>query len=237
MASKQENSFGARLRALENATEILSLWPDYAPAAADIKIPNLKAFIASVVIANQTETVSQALYKKQVAKRQALYSGKSNSLTSHLSQIRGAVSELYGRRSAELQSVASIISILRETRLIVLPKDPANPDLEKTVSQSQQSFGSRAQYFDDLVTTLSTFNGYTSAKPETQLGPLQLMIQQIREANNEVAACIGSLQSTRSSRTGLYNQMVALGERIKDNAKSTWSVSSSQYKTLVALGI
>ena len=237
MGKSIETSFGARLRSLENAAQILRLWPDYNPASADIKLPALKAFITSVIAANNLETTSKAQYTTSVGERRKFYSEKGSSMTFLLSSIRGAVEELYGRGSAEAKAAISIIAKMRATKLVTLPKDPANPDAAQTVSQSQQSFGSKAQYFADLVTTLGTFNNYTSARTETSLPALQQMVDDVRTANNMVAQNIGSLKLSRTTRNELYEKMEVLGQKIKDNAKNTWTVKSSQYKTLVALGI
>ena len=235
--SSIETSFGARLRSLENAAEILSLWPDYNPSSPDIKLSALKAFIDTVITANNEESTAKAQYTAAAGERQKFYSAKGSSMTFLLSSIRGAVEELYGRGSAEAKASISIIAKMRAAKLITLPKDPANPDAEHTVSQSQLSFGSKAQYFADLVTTLGTFNNYTSARAETSLPALQQMVTNVRTANNTVAQSIGGLKLSKTSRNEIYLQMEVLGQRIKDNAKNTWTVKSSQYKTLVALGI
>ena len=237
MASKFETSFGARLRKFEDAIAFIQNWQDYTPDRPEIELANLTAFIAAIKTANTSETETEATYKAAVANRSELFNKNPRSVEKLITPIKAAVSYKFGRNSENTKNVAGIIRSFRASKLIKLPADPANPDKKNSVSQSQRSYGSRTQFFADMVDTISTYPGYTSSNPLLTLDALQQKKQELTTANDAVASNLEKISASRLSRIQAYDKMKALADTLKDYAIAHYGNSSREYKSLTGLGI
>ena len=236
MSSKAETSFGARLRKLQDATEYIKTWAGYAPPRLQETLPQLEAFIQTIKSSNDAETDRQARYSRQVSLRQQLFTGEGG-VKKLLTQIRGAVDAQYGRTSHEAQQVGAIIKVMRKSKLVKLPADPANPGVEKTVSQSEKSYGSQTQYFSDLVTTLAGFGDYASTTKAITLLALQALLVKLTEANNAVATQLQQMSSQRKDRRALYLELNDRMKRMKAYTRSQYGTKSAEYLALRGLKI
>lgn len=237
MASKFETSFGARLRKFQDAVQYIQQWPVYAPEREEISIANLTALIQNIQKANEKETQMQVQHSAAVATRSGLFNDGPYSVEKLLAPLKAAVTLKYGRLSSQAAEVAAIIRSYRTTQLIKLPADPADPEKQKTISQSQRSYGSRTQFFADIVTTLGGFNGYSSSNPELTVNSLQQKLQAINTANDSVAASLQKVAAMRQDRLQQYQQMATCATLMKDYAASQYGNRSPQYKSLTALGL
>lgn len=237
MASKFEKSFGARLRKFEDAVQYVQNWPGYAPDRPEISIDSLKELVTTIKQANEQETGTQAQYTAAVAARSELFNKGGSSVEKLLAPLKAAVTFKYGRQSSQAESVAAIIRSYRSSELIKLPPDPANPDKQKTISQSQRSYGSRTQFFSDIITTLDSYADFTSTNPELKITALQQKLQQLTSANDNVAVQLQKIAGTRQDRVKQYQQMATTAALLKDYASSQYGNRSPRYKSLTALGI
>lgn len=235
MSSKAETSFGARLRKLQDATEFIKTWEGYAPPRTKETLAELQVLIQIIAAGNEAETDRQAKYSREVSLRQQLFTGEAGSVTKMLTLIRGAVDAQYGRTSHEAQQVGAIIKVMRKSKLVKLPADPTQPEAEKTVSQSEKSFGSQTQYFSDLVTTLGSFGDYASSTKGITLVALQAFVVKLTEANNAVAARLEQMRARRNERQALYADLQDRCVRIKAYTRSQYGNQSAEYKALQAL--
>lgn len=237
MASKFETSFGARLRKFEDAIQYIQNWPVYTPSRPEIAIAELQALVQSIKNANNKETDIQLHYQEAVAVRTALFSKGAQSLEKLMSSIRFNVNFLYGRQSPQAESIGSIIRRFRSSRLIKLPADPANPDAEKTISQSQRSYGSRTQFFADIVTTLKSSPNYSSDNAALTLAALEQKLADLTTASNNVASQLQKIASIRKERLIQYEQMAKAARLIKDYAAAQYGNRSTEYRSVMALGL
>jgi hypothetical protein len=236
MTSQSERSFGARLRKLQDAIEYIKTWKDYSPPRIEETVPQLLALTGSIVAGNQQETITQTTYQSAVDIRQKLFTGDESSIKRLLVQIRGTVESQYGKSSNQVKQVATVVTQLRKSKLIKLPADPANPEKEKTVSQSQRSYGSQTQLFTELVITLQQFGDYSTTNTVLSLDSLQQLLTRITETNNTVAACLQQMRNTRAERTLFYKELFDRMRRIKAYTRSKYGLASQEYKSLTALG-
>jgi hypothetical protein len=237
MASQSEKSFGARLRKFQDAVQYAQNWEGYNPPRPQESIAELTQLVEKVITENQNETTSFAGYSEAVLTRKYLFTTRPGSIDKILVNIRGAVVAQYGKRTPQEKAIAALITTMRKTGIIKPPADPANPDAAKGVSQSEQSFGSKTQYFSDIVTTIATMADYTTSNPDLALSALQARVQQLHNANNAVADHLQLLRNSRTLRTANYNDLADRMTRMKAYTKSQYGIRSAEYKALMSLGI
>lgn len=237
MSSTSENSFGARLRRAQDLQTFISGFSGYAPPRAQESAINFGTFLTSISTANATETSTQQNYKAAVDIRQAAFARTPNSVDKLLSPIRGAVEAQYGKRSTESEAIAAIIKNMRATRLVRLPADPASPTVERSISQSERSYGSMTQYFNDIINTLTQFSAYNPTNTAIRISNLQTTAMQLNTLNNDVAAKIQVLTTARASRLSLYTDLKDRVQRIKSYVKAQYGTSSNEYTLIKGIKV
>ena len=237
MASQSEKSFGARLRRFQDAIQYAQNWEGYNPPRPQESIAALTLLVEKVITENSSEITSFVGYTEAVSVRKDLFSIRPGSIEKMLTNIRGAVVAQYGKRTTQEKAVATIITNMRKTGIVKPPADPANPEVARVVSQSEQSYGSKTQYFADLVSTLSTMGDFTTSNPDLTLSALKAKVQQLHDANNAVADRLQLLRNMRAVRTANYDDLADRITRMKAYTKSQYGIKSAEYKALMSLGI
>lgn len=235
MNSVSEQSFGARLRRLQDAAAFIKTWPVYNPPRKEEQIHALDALIARAISDNQKEQEQKIIYNAAVLERQALFSGSDTSVQKMIIRIKAAVESQFGKKHAAYTEVTRIISKMREAKLIKLPPDAGNPDKAKTISTSEQSFGAKTKDFSDIITTLQGTAGYASATAALSVDNLLAMVKSMHTANDNVATQLQIIKTCRSSRLTSYADIEETSRRIKAYAKSEYGPQSKEYKSLMTL--
>ena len=164
-----------------------------------------------------------------------MYDLKINAINKLLSPINAAVKVSFGRTAKEATNVASIIAKIRGAN--IKNKKTANPD-EATVSQSYQSFNSKAQFFADLIANLSNFGtDYTPANSEITITELNNRYNDAITANNEVMNNFTQFVQNNKVRIESYNTLSQIGIRIKDSIKAQYGNNSTEYNLVKGLKI
>ena len=235
MSSVSEQSFGARLRRLQDAAAFIKTWPVYNPPRKEEQIPSLDALIAQVIADNESEQQQQIIYNAAILQRQALFTGSSTSLQKMIIRIKAAVESQFGKKHPAYIEIARIVANMRQSKLINLPPDAANPDKAKTISTSEQSFGAKTKDFSDIVTTLQSTTGYASSTPALSLANLSAIITNMHTANNDVATQLQTIRNCRNKRLGSYAAIDETCQRIKAYTKSEYGPQSKEYNSLLSL--
>lgn len=235
MKTVSESSFGARLRRAQDLLTYISGYQVYKPPRPDESIENLTILIDSIIAANATESVQRENYRAAVAVRQSAFTRKDGSVQKLLSPIKGAVDAQYGKNSSEATNLNSLIKKMRATKIIKAPADPTKPENEKTVSQSERSYGSVTQHFNDIVNTISQFSSYDSSNESLTLTALQAFAAKLTDYNNDVAQKTQQLKATKASRLDKYEDLRDRVQRVKAYIRAHYGIKSNEYKLISGL--
>jgi len=235
MASKSENSFGARLRKSQDLLQYVTNFLNYAPPRPEESVTGFTSFLNDIEDSNTIEMQAQQDYSQTVTLRQKAFTKEGTSVDKLLSPIKGAVEALYGKNSREAELLNAQIRTIRKSKLIKPPIDPTATTAAHTISQSERSYGSMTQHFKDIINTLTQFNGYICSNPLLTIVGLKATAQQLDTLNNTVAQQYQALKIARSKRQSAYTELSERMQRIKAYIKSQYGNSSIEYKTVKSL--
>lgn len=237
MVSTSENSFGAKLRKSQDLVTFISGFTNYNPPRKQESVAAMTELISSIIATNATESSQRENYKQAVDSRQTAFSKTKGSVEKLLSPIKGAVESQYGKKSTEASAVNSTIKRMRATKLTKAPSDPTKETQEKTISQSERSYGSMTQFFNDIVNTLTQFPEYDPSSDPIKIAALQETATQLTTLNNNVAQKIQQLNSTRTRRQDLYSELKDRVQRIKSYVKAQYGNNSPEYNLIKGISI
>lgn len=237
MASTVENTFGSKLRNAQDLVNIIQGFTGYVPPRTQETVASVNSLIASIVTSNTTLANTKQQYDLAVGNRQTAYKGTPASIDKLLVSIKGAVDAQYGKTSKESTSISSQIKAMRTTKLIRLPADPTKGTNEATISQSERSYGSIIQSFNNIVSGLSQLTGFNPSNPNIKVTALQATATNITTLNNTVAQKIQALRANQTSRNALYADLQDRVQRIKSYVKSQYGMSSNEYKLIKGIKV
>ena len=237
MASTSENTFGAKLRNAQDLLNYIQGFTGYSPPRAQESVASMTTLITSIVTANSTTANNQQQYKAATAARQAAYKGTNGSIEKLLPSIKGAVEAQFGKKAPETESIGAQIKTMRSNKLVKSPADPTKLTQEKTVSQSERSYGSMVQSFNNIIASLQQFSGYNPSNVNLRIASLQATATQVTTLNNTVAQKTLALKKAKASRETLYADLKDRAQRIKSYVKAQYGVSSNEYNLIKGLKI
>ncbi len=237
MASTSETSFGAKLRNAQDLVTYITGFTGYVPPRTQETAASMTTLINSIIATNATESSQQENYKIAVDARQSAFSKKTGSVDKLLSPIKGAVDAQYGKKSTEAEALNAIIKKMRATKLTKAPADPTKPEQASTISQSERSYGSITQSFNDIINTLSQFTGYNPTNNTIKVATLQTVATQLTTLNTTVIQKIQPLKTTRASRQAQYTDLKDRVQRIKSYVKAQYGNTSAEYNMIKGLSI
>lgn len=237
MASTSENTFGAKLRNAQDLLNFIQGFAGYAPPRTQESVASMTSLIASIVTANSTTASNQQQYKTATAARQAAYKGTNGSIEKLLPSIKGAVEAQFGKKSPETASIGAQIKTMRSNKLVKSPTDPTKQTQEKTVSQSERSYGSMVQAFNNIIASLQQFSGYNPSNANLKVAALQTTATNANALNNTVAQKTLALKNAKANRDTLYADLKDRVQRIKSYVKAQYGIASNEYKLIKGLKI
>lgn len=235
MSTNRENSFGARLLRAQELATYIGQFQNYAPPRPEESANGFTELVNQTAWSNTEETQTRQLYNTAVVARGNAFRKKEGSVTKLLPLIRAQVMAQYGKDSVEFNQIEAIIVNIRDTRIIV--KAATETTAEKTMSQSEQSFGSMTQYFSNLVSNLAQLPGYNPSNPMLQIGYLQNFVAQLGQLNVEAATRFQQLRDSRKRRNANYDELHDRVQRIKNYTKANYGVNSSEYTLIKSMKI
>lgn len=232
MASTVENTFGSKLRNAQDIVNIVQGFTGYAPPRTQETVASVNSLITSIVTSNTTLANTKQQYDLAVASRQNAYKGTPVSIDKLLVSIKGAVDAQYGKTSKESTSITSQLQAMRATKLVRLPADPTKGTQETTISQSERSYGSIIQSFNNIVGGLTQFTGFNPSNPNIKVAALQATATNVTNLNNTVAQKIQALKTNQTNRNALYTDLQDRIQRIKSYVKSQYGMNSNEYNLI-----
>lgn len=234
MASTSEITFGARLNRAEQMATHLQSFVGYQAATPDCAVPQYQALIDQIKTNNISLATQSAAFSLAVDARQKLFTKEPNSLQKLLSPIASYVRARFGKTSPEADLVVALVNKIRGEKTTQLKKDAEG----EFVSQSERSYGSMTQNFSDLINTLQSFGqNYHPSNVSITAPKLLELLELINAANHQVTVTYGQLKPTKDNRITLFDELNSRSTRIKENVKSQYGNSSTEYKLIKGLKI
>ena len=235
MSSNSETSYGARVGNAEKLVAALINFNDYHPIKPEYSISSYTDLINSTKGLNNTVASKKQSYSLAVDNRIQIFEKREMAINKILSPINGTVKVSYGRTSKEATDVAIIIAKIRGAN--IRKSKPSNPDGE-TVSQSYQSFNSKAQYFSDLIVNLTNFgSNYEPANTTLNISSLNHIYTDAIAANSLVMDTFTQFAQSNTTRIDGYYQLSQTAIRIKDSVKAQYGYNSTEYSLIKGLRI
>lgn len=235
MKSNSETSYGARIgnaeklvATVQNFNGYVAIKPVYSSAAYSVLIAEIKNQNFAVATKKQD-------YSLAVTNRKLIFETSDTSIKKLLSPINGAVKVIFGKTAKESTDIAAIIAKIRGANG---RKSKTKKEDEESVSQSYQSYNSKAQFFIDLIAYLTNFGvDYAPANNNVTILNLNKVYNDAIDANNKVRDSFTKFIKVNESRIASYNQLAQNAQGIKDSIKSQYGYNSVEYNLIKGLKI
>ncbi len=235
MASISERTFGSRLLKAQDMATYIAGFVGYAPPRPQESVVNFDLLIGEVITANTDETAKETAYTTAVSNRHNAFRTNPNCVYKLLALINGAVSSQYGRKHSKTVQISALIRKLRTGKLIKVPASATAPAY--LLSQSEQSYGSITQAFNDIITTLTVFGDFAPSNVNLQIATLQTFSASLTTLNIVVPETRSKLKTARDKRLALYTELSDRATRIKEYVKSNYGTQSPEYALVKGLKI
>lgn len=235
MAGNTEMSFGAKLRRAYDVLAVVQKLEVYQPPRPEEHIENFTAFVKNLETLNVSANNLGNQYKFAVDQRTEAFRSGNESMEKSLVQIRGAVEAQFGKKSTQMTIIAGIIRKIRSTKLMKTPADPTKPSSEHAISDSQRSFGSSVQFYNDLVTSLESFPEYVPSNEKIRIRTLRERFNNLHKLNDNVMSTAQDLQVGVVDRKALFEELKNRVNRIKAYVKAQYGIKSEPYSILKKL--
>ncbi len=121
----------------------------------------------------------------------------------------------------------------------VVPNPTPDPNAPKEISNSQQSFDSKIEFFSKLIDLLTSIPAYTPNENELKLTGLNATLLNMKTTNTAVINAYTAWSNARILRNDtLYKKITGLVDisvEVKSYVKSLFGATSAQYKQVSAL--
>lgn len=237
MANYSEAGFGAKLRKAQDLVHYIGQFDGYNPPRPEESVSGMNDLLNLIIAANAEVVHIQQLYKGANSKRVLVYRDSEMSISKVVTSICGAVEAQFGKDSLELESIRVYVKKMRSIKVPKAPKDPTAGPETKTISRSEQSFGSLIQNFNNIITILGELTGYNPSNTQLTVDSLKTLSQEATNLNDSVAKYITDLKTVKAKRLALYNDLHDRVQRIKAYVKAQYGYSSEQYKMIRGMAV
>lgn len=235
MSSNSEVSYGARIGNAEKLVAALQNFNTYNPIKPEYSITAYNDLITQIKTQNNTVASKKQSYSLAVESRRQVFEKDPNSINSLLSPINSTVKVSYGRVAKEATDVATIIAKIRGAN--IKSKTTTNNE-ETNVSQSYQSYNSKAQFFSDLIVNLTNLGtNYSPTNPSIELVELTNIYNNAIAANANVMNTFTQFSQINNIRISAYQTLSQTSIRIKDSVKAQYGNNSTEYNLIKGLKI
>lgn len=237
MAAASEGSYGARLQNAQTLITLLSGLTHYKPTRTEDNLEDLNKLFQLCTEANNNVASATQNYTLSVKSRVDAFNGnQADSIKNLLSPISKAVQAQYGKDSREYTSIANIIAKMRTAKNAKASTTTDEAAKDK-VSQSELSYNSLFQNFQNLVISLEQLQGFAPVHELIQKDSLKSVIERVGKYNQEVTIKGLALSQAREQRKTLFDELNIRSQRVKSYVSAAYSNKSSEYKAIVKLKI
>lgn len=260
MPNFSEKTFGAKLLSAQTLVQTLQTFNGYAPPKPEDSVASLQNLLNDINEANDNETDEKNSYTQAVQARQDAFWKSDDSVAKLLSPIRASIEAQYDKNSHEYRNILKIIRALRSHRRLskstsakaqqptpINENDPiqnnnsanniSSESFEKTISQSERSYGSLHRHFADLILTLEKLNNYDPSNQKLKPANLKIFLTTLETFHNTVIDKYNALRTQRNERLRLYEDLQTRVKRVKAYIKANYGLTSAEYEAIKAIEI
>ena len=229
-----ENTLGARISNAETLIMSLRKLIDFKPLRAEETPDEIETLIKKLKQVSLDEANMLQQYALAVDVRSKHFDKEDTSIRKIITSINAYVKSLYDKDSKEASTINQKVTELRASGI---RKSKANPD-EKSISTSQLSYASVTQNFAELIASLQALSQpYAPPNPTITLDALKKKHQDVENANAEVKNTFGNLNTLRTQKNALLEDLSARCQRLKNSLKAQYGNASAQYTEIKGLRI
>lgn len=236
MASRSEATFGQRYEKGNQMLILIQSIPNYSPTNTDISISSFQTFLTTLNQLNNTIATNQDALSQVRDARSISYTGQ-NGLKELGGMIRDYIGSLQGGKKTNLykniQKEVARLKGYKKTKI----KTSDSVDM-KSISQSEQSFGSLVQSGKNLLSIIQNIQGYSPSNPNITVQGFQTTLNNIEILNNSVQEKLITVTNQLANRREMYegdNGLRIRLQMIKSYIASTFGKSSQEYKNAVSI--
>ena len=180
MASRTENTFGARLYNAEQLSTNLATFAGYVPLTPETSVAAYNTLITAIEDVNAQVAAAHSQFSLAVDNRQYLFMKSETSLFKTMSPILSYVKAKFGKKSEQAAEITTLVNNIRGEKTAKLKRDEEG----EFVSQSHRSYGSQTQYFADIITILNSYGAaYAPTNTSITTENLTLQLEALTAAN------------------------------------------------------
>lgn len=229
MASRTENTFGARLYNAEQLSTNLATFAAYVPLTPETAVAPYNALISEIHDNNALLAAANSQFSLAVDTRQGLFMKNDDSLYKTMSPLLAYVKAKFGKKSEQASEITALVNRIRGEKTSKLKRDQEG----EFVSNSHRSYGSQTQYFADIIAILASYGAdYAPTNTTITLENLSLQKDALNAANTAVTTAYASLKPLQDFRIRQYETLSQRTQTIKDAVKSQYGLQSPEYKLI-----
>lgn len=236
MSTNSETGHAKNVANFKQLVNLISTYgPDYNPARASLKMPNLNTIATNAQTSLTSVSVKNTQYNNAVNKRFIAFENLKKLSTRLVNAL--AVSDAPKQMVDDAKGFNRKLQGQRASA-IVKPANENEP-APVTISSSQQSYDLQIQHFRNLITVLESEESYNPNETELKIETLTAKQSELLERNNDVSIAHAVVRNARNTRNKtLYednNGLVDTALEIKKYIKSAYGASSTEFKQVNAI--
>ncbi len=229
-------SFASRLRAAQDTLTVLKSREDYIPLRQEESKEGFENLINTVIVANTSITNLQKEKKLLIKERYDLFYTGSESVMNIITTLKTNVKYQFGKKSGQLELLNEISARMKSVRAEIT--EPANSDPEsgteqivttRVVKHGERTFASLTKIFNDFVTTIASFGGFSPANELFRIDNLNIISAKLTKFNDDIELKLLEIRTGIQHRSELYNELKDREARIKLSVKAQYGANSSIY--------
>jgi hypothetical protein len=229
-----ENTLGTRISNAETLSMNLKKFAGFKPLRTEDSIDELEALIKKLKQVSLDEANILQKYSLAVDVRSKHFDKEPTSIRKIITPINAYVRSIFNRDSKEASTINQKVIELR-TSGARKPKE--NPD-DKSISTSQLSYASVTQNFAELIASLQALNpAYSPTNDLITLEALRKKHLEIEKANADVKDSFADLNTLRTQKNTLSDDLKNRCQRIKNSVKSQYGNDSGEFASIKGLKI
>lgn len=229
-----ENTLGALISNAETLVMNVRKFVGFVPLRPEEALDEVEKLIKQLKQISLDEANTLQKYALSVDVRAKHFDKEPSSIKKIITSINAYVKSLYDKNSKEASTINQKVAELRGSSI---KKDKINPD-EKSISTAQQSYASVTQNFAELIASLEALSTpYNPTNAAIKLDALKTKHETAQTANNEVKDAFSNLNTLRSQKNTLSDDLKNRCQRLKNSVKSQYGNASPEYAAIKGLKI
>lgn len=229
-------SFASRLRAAQDTLTVLKSREDYIPLRQTESKEGFENLINAVIDAN-TSIINLEKEKKLLVKDRSdhFYTG-SESVMNIISTLKTNVKYQFGKNSGQLELLNEIAARMKSVRVEITETPGSEPESgtgqnakTRTVKSGEKTFASLTKIFNDFVTTIASYGGFSPANELFRIENLNSLSAKLTKFNDDIELKLLEIRTGKQNRLELYKELKDREARIKLSVKAQYGANSSIY--------